>query len=361
MKYRAKNDFFKSFAKGKVYNVEEVNTVEKYRFVNDIGHNYYMGESFLHRYFEKVEDAMKFKVGDKIKVRKDLEVGKQYGEDLFTNTMHNYLGKSATVAYKGNKKYRLDIDGGFYSWTDEMLEPVQSLSFDISKYIGKVIHCDTEEKANQLLEFLDGQGYKWRGTGERTTEGNKWKTCSENTCYCIETNKKITYDCIAYLKDTDCDIIEFDDLLKQDKPRICEIIGKEVDEKFNIKGYKANPCHIDKDGEVVNNQYINVRPSILARIINHPDLIEDIPKIEYTDRQKEAFKALKNVFNLNFVARDKDEVLWGYTTKPVRGNGAWTTQIDCEINALNTIHYDIFSFLKWEDEPFELPTIEEEV
>lgn len=48
-----------------------------------------------------------------------------------------------------------------------------------------VINCDTEEKANDLLEYLDEQGIIWR-VGDRLTENNYWEDYKELTCYNYE-------------------------------------------------------------------------------------------------------------------------------------------------------------------------------
>ena len=69
---------------------------------------------------------MKFKVGDKVRIRKDLEVGKWYGYAWVIEDMKIHFGKTTTISYCFNYGYELDIDGGEFSWTDEMLEPVVS-------------------------------------------------------------------------------------------------------------------------------------------------------------------------------------------------------------------------------------------
>ena len=69
---------------------------------------------------------MKFKVGEKVRVREDLEVGEFYGDYLFSKKMVEYQGKLTTIAdiiYTQNF-YILDIDNKSHMWTDEMLEPV---------------------------------------------------------------------------------------------------------------------------------------------------------------------------------------------------------------------------------------------
>lgn len=78
---------------------------------------------------------MRYKVGDKVRVRKDLEVGKYYGSDLFAKEMKKYAGKTTTVnKITSNNKYRLEEDENKWCWTDEMLEDVESVVMMIKIY-----------------------------------------------------------------------------------------------------------------------------------------------------------------------------------------------------------------------------------
>lgn len=69
---------------------------------------------------------MKYKVGDKVRVRSDLRVGKSYGEHVFVHDMFKFRGKIVTIESVWKKGYRIEEDA--YWWTDEMLEPVEEMS-----------------------------------------------------------------------------------------------------------------------------------------------------------------------------------------------------------------------------------------
>lgn len=71
---------------------------------------------------------MKFKVGDIVRIRKDLTPLSNYGKFPFVEEMLKYRGKTATVVnvMDACSYYDLDIDNGWCAWTDEMLEPVDS-------------------------------------------------------------------------------------------------------------------------------------------------------------------------------------------------------------------------------------------
>jgi hypothetical protein len=66
-----------------------------------------------------------YKVGDTVKIRKDLKVGKSYDDEYFYKEMKGYLGKTAKITHLGSSSefYLLDIDDGDYAWSSEMFEP----------------------------------------------------------------------------------------------------------------------------------------------------------------------------------------------------------------------------------------------
>lgn len=69
---------------------------------------------------------MKYKAGDKVRVRKDLVVGKRYGCYPAVSKMVEKSGKIATIRTVHSDFYEIYKD--VYSWTDEMLEPVEELT-----------------------------------------------------------------------------------------------------------------------------------------------------------------------------------------------------------------------------------------
>lgn len=64
---------------------------------------------------------MKFKVGDKVIVKKDLKVGFYDGISSILE-MTKYRGKTAIIKSVGFISYKLDIDNMKWNWTDDMLE-----------------------------------------------------------------------------------------------------------------------------------------------------------------------------------------------------------------------------------------------
>lgn len=66
---------------------------------------------------------MKFKVGDKVRVREDLEINKMYGNYGFIKEMAHLKGEIVTIEEILKSGYRIKEE--YYMWTDEMLEEVK--------------------------------------------------------------------------------------------------------------------------------------------------------------------------------------------------------------------------------------------
>ena len=92
---------------------------------------------------------MKFKVGDKVRVREDLEVGKDYGNHDVVEDMKKYKGKEFIIDEVRKHYYRLK-DENWYSWTDEMLEPVEEGGKDNMNI--EQLNLEYKNKMDALME-----------------------------------------------------------------------------------------------------------------------------------------------------------------------------------------------------------------
>lgn len=70
---------------------------------------------------------MKYKVGDKVKVRSDLKCEEYYGGVPFTSEMNRFKGMEFTIARVNNGGYYKVLETP-YSFANEMLEPVEEMS-----------------------------------------------------------------------------------------------------------------------------------------------------------------------------------------------------------------------------------------
>lgn len=114
---------------------------------------------------------MKYNVGDKVKVRKDLEVGESYSGILFFHSMDKYKGKEMTIEWTSDADHYLLVeDDGGYSWIDEMFEGLaeeeevyhaelmkkETMVRNINIYIDKV------KQSPLLIDIINKIGYGYK-------------------------------------------------------------------------------------------------------------------------------------------------------------------------------------------------------
>ena len=88
---------------------------------------------------------MKFRVGDKVRIRSDLVVAKWYGGCQVTLNMASCCGDTVTLTEFFEYKCRYTVEENAYYWTDEMLEPVEEFN------VGDVVYT---EDVNRPLTIL---------------------------------------------------------------------------------------------------------------------------------------------------------------------------------------------------------------
>ena len=88
------------------------------------------------------------------------------------------------------------------------------------------------------------------------------------------------------------------------KPRICEVLGVEVNQNFQFNDFPFDECKVyfvGTDGEIINAKGGSVTGGELCYIINNPDRI--IHKPRWTEQEVERAKAIKVLYpeadNLN--------------------------------------------------------------
>lgn len=92
-----------------------------------------------------------------------------------------------------------------------------------------------------------------------------------------------------------------------DKPRICEVLGVEPEERFSIGQYKY---WIDQNGDMWYEAGVEGKMAcggVLCNAINHPDRI--IRKPRFTEQEVEDAKAIKRMFgddNFTHIRKDED-------------------------------------------------------
>lgn len=84
-------------------------------------------------------------------------------------------------------------------------------TIDLEKYKNEsiVIHCDTEEKANDLLKYLDEQGIKW-SSGLKLAENNYYCIHKEFTCYNYEEFGCLSFSSTDWYIGAEYNIVEWE-------------------------------------------------------------------------------------------------------------------------------------------------------
>ena len=80
---------------------------------------------------------MKYKVGDKVRVRKDLVIDSNYGREDFVEEMKSFIGKVVTISKVIDEEYMILEDDGDYAWTEEMFEGLANEAPSITKRINE--------------------------------------------------------------------------------------------------------------------------------------------------------------------------------------------------------------------------------
>ena len=91
---------------------------------------------------------MKYKVGDKVRVRKDLVPGNEYGGVCYVEYMDKFKGKECVITNMDDTSYR--INNSEFWWTDEMLEPVNEAA--LLEYALEKLGITKEELENEMNE-----------------------------------------------------------------------------------------------------------------------------------------------------------------------------------------------------------------
>ena len=124
---------------------------------------------------------MKYKVGDKVRVRSDLKACEQYGANIATNGMERLAGKIVTISRVGYAHYL--VEGMNYNWTDEMFESVEEMSAEeLVKIIGNICEVHNECGKCPFLE-VKGEEYCVIGMGKNADKtlkiAEQWKADHE--------------------------------------------------------------------------------------------------------------------------------------------------------------------------------------
>ena len=88
---------------------------------------------------------MKYKVGDKVRVRKDLESGNYYGKAFYISSMDEFKGGKYIITRIWDQCYQINNFG--YWWSEEMFE---SIDDDLLEYALEKLGMTKEELEDEM-------------------------------------------------------------------------------------------------------------------------------------------------------------------------------------------------------------------
>ena len=155
---------------------------------------------------------MKYKVGDKVKVRSDLKAYEIYGSNMLTKSMEKFAGKTVTISGVGITSYAIEEMEVAY-WTDEMLEPVEEMSAEeaisLQSKICRENNCTTCP-IQKIPDCGDCEEYMIEHPEEVVKALKQWKADHEK--------KPIETEYVWYVQiiEADTHLLKHEELLKTD-------------------------------------------------------------------------------------------------------------------------------------------------
>ena len=152
---------------------------------------------------------MKYKVGDKVRVRKDLEPGNFYGKDYYISSMDKFKGEKCVITEIWDQSYQINNFG--YWWSEEMFESVDD---DLLEYALEKLGMTKEELENEMDKDEEDLAFI--------------KKCIKNKNEINEYCKKFDSDCNG------CEVRRFKDKYEKYGYIPCDDVYKYLKEKGEI-------------------------------------------------------------------------------------------------------------------------------
>lgn len=172
---------------------------------------------------------MRYKIGDRVKVREDLIVGRKYGGVCFVEGMKELLGKVVEISGVFREK-GYGVRGNLFGWTDEMFEGKVEMTKDDLK-TGMIVTLRNGEEYMVVLNHVKHpNGLIMSFTGEM-----KWDELNSYTDDLLCRGLNCAFDIVkVQIPTTNFLVYETRDTLWE-REEVKKITMKEVEEKFGCK------------------------------------------------------------------------------------------------------------------------------
>lgn len=95
---------------------------------------------------------MKFKVGDKVRIKENLKERNDYKYYVHSN-MQNLAGKIVTIESVREESYKIEQDNGYWDWTEDMFEEIKKPTKEELLKMPKGTKVITDKKENNEFIF----------------------------------------------------------------------------------------------------------------------------------------------------------------------------------------------------------------
>ena len=154
------------------------------------------------------------------------------------------------------------------------------------------VWCKTIADAKAFLEAAEKRGVEWRA-GDTLTSKTNWTYYKDRTCYNIASSNKLYFDKQSHYIDCGYTVVDYQDLFTT-KPRICEVLGVEVGERFAYPGM-VGEFYITEGGTLTAVDDGTEQPMMwVSTLINcHKEIIR---KPKFTPEEIDQVKMVAEVF-----------------------------------------------------------------
>ncbi len=327
---------------------------------------------------------MKYKVGDKVRVRSWEDMEKEFGLDeegcicmnalRFAKGMKIYCGKIVEIVEVKEDSYR--VIGNCWQWTDDMFEPAD-FNWDAFKDKSNkiAVHCKTKEEAKDFCRRMHEHGMTWC-TCRSYLDITNFDVLKREICY----TGYGTFSSYGKFKEENFTILEYEDyfmnkeketkkeftiddlkhemIVKTRNKHLYVVIGDKLigengymKKSSYTKDFKCTKSSVNSsDYDIVavyppNGKYGLGFKSMLTP--NAEPIWVEEKEVVIPDDCKNILKVIDKEYN--WIAKDANGVVCIYKDKPVKGKGYWEcSEYDCK--TLPRIFGDLFDWLSWEDE-----------